>query len=185
MRRRDFIVGLGATAAFSGSAAGQQSSAVIGLLGTSTYDDYQPMIDLFRKGLGEAGYHEGKNVKFEHAWAGHNYDRLPALAAALADHHVNVILAASTPAALAAKSMTATIPIVFAIGGDPVRTGLVDSLNRPGGRLTGAAHINVDTAPKRLELLHEFMPGKTSLGLMTNPSNPLAMPLEKAVQDAA
>jgi putative tryptophan/tyrosine transport system substrate-binding protein len=100
--------------------------------------------------LSEAGYLEGKNVSFDHAWANDQYDRLPALASGLVGRRVNVILAASTPSAIAARSATTTIPVVFAIGGDPVRSGLVSSLNRPGGNLTGAAHIDVDTAAKRL-----------------------------------
>src|SRR5205814_941042 len=117
--------------------------------------------------------------------ANNHYDRLSALASELARRGVNVILAASTPSALAAKAATSTIPIVFAIGGDPVRTGLISSLNRPGGNLTGAAHINVDTAAKRLELLHELVPGKNSFGLLLNPSNPLASAVEKEVRAAA
>jgi putative tryptophan/tyrosine transport system substrate-binding protein len=96
-----------------------------------------------------------KEVGFEYAWADDHYDRLPELAGKLVERRVTVILAAATPSALAAKSATSTIPIVFAIGGDPVRTGLVNSLNSPGGNVTGAAYVNVDTAPKRLELLHE------------------------------
>jgi putative tryptophan/tyrosine transport system substrate-binding protein len=106
------------------------------------------MIAAFRKGLSEAGYVEGKNVRFDHAWANDQYDLLPTLASGLVERRVSHILAASTPSAIAAKSATTTIPIAFAIGGDPVRTGLVSSLNRPGGNLTGAAHINVDTAAK-------------------------------------
>jgi putative ABC transport system substrate-binding protein len=143
------------------------------------------MITAFRKGLSETGYLEGKNVRFEYAWADDHYDRLPALATKLTERRVNVMLAAATPSALAAKSATSTIPIVFAIGGDPVRTGLVSSLNSPGGNVTGAAHINVDTAPKRLELLHELLPGRNSLGLLTNPTNPLAPSVESAVKAAA
>ena len=160
MKRREFIAGLGTAAAFSRAAHGQQSMAVIGLLGSSALDDYQPMIAAFRKGLSEAGYLEGTNVSFDHAWANDQYDRLPAIAA---------------------RSATTTIPVVFAIGGDPVRTGLVSSLNRPGGNLTGAAHINVDTAAKRLELVHELVPDKKSFGLLLNPSNPLASSIETAV----
>jgi putative ABC transport system substrate-binding protein len=143
------------------------------------------MIAAFRKGLSETGYFEGKSVGFEYAWADDHYDRLPALATKLAEQRVSLILAAATPSALAAKSATSTIPIVFAIGGDPVRTGLVASLNSPGGNVTGAAHINVDTAPKRLELLHELLPSRTSLGLLTNPNNPLTPSVEREVRAAA
>src|SRR5262249_53423440 len=130
MRRREFI-GL-----VSGAAAGwplvvraQQPVPIIGVLGSSTAGDYGPMIAAFRKGLSEAGYLEGKNVSFEYAWADDHYDRLPALATMLIERRVNLILAAATPSAVAAKSATSTIPVVFAIGGDPVRTGLVTSLN--------------------------------------------------------
>lgn len=143
------------------------------------------MIAAFRKGLSEAGYVEGKNVRFDHAWANDQYDLLPTLASGLVERRVSLILAASTPSAIAAKSATTTIPIAFAIGGDPVRTGLVSSLNRPGGNLTGAAHINVDTAAKRLELVHELVPDKKSFGLLLNPSNPLASSIETAVRSAA
>lgn len=185
MRRREFIASLGATVAFSRGARGQPSMPVIGLLGSSAPDDYEAMLVAFRKGLGEAGYVEGKNVSFANAWANDHYDRLPGLVSGLVERQVRVILAASTPSAIAAKSATTTIPIVFAIGGDPVSTGLVSSLNRPGGNLTGAAHINVDTAAKRLELLQELVPSKKSFGLLLNPTNPLAPSIEKEVRAAA
>jgi putative ABC transport system substrate-binding protein len=164
--------------------AQQSGGPVIGILGSSTADDYRPMLAAFRKGLSEAGYLEGKNVGFEYAWADDHYERLPGLAAKLVERRVALILAAATASALAAKSATSTIPIVFAIGGDPVRTGLVSSLNSPGGNVTGAAHINVDTAPKRLELLHELLPG-SSLGLLTNPTSPLTPSIETGVKTAA
>lgn len=143
------------------------------------------MFATFRKALGEIGYVDGQNVKIEYAWADEHYDRLPALATSLISRHVNVLVAASTPAALALKPATTTIPIVFAIGGDPVRTGLVESLSRPGGNLTGAAHINVETAPKRLELLHELLPAEKVMGLLVNPANPIAGPVSEEVRSAA
>lgn len=124
-------------------------------------------------------------MKIEYVWADEHYDRLPMLAADLVRRQVNVIVAATTPAALALKPATTTVPIVFAIGGDPVRTGLVESLSHPGGNLTGAAHINVETAPKRLELLHELMPGKKVIGLLVNPTNPVAKSVAAAVQAAS
>src|SRR5260370_28630976 len=143
------------------------------------------MIAALGTSVAEGGFVEGQNVKIEYVWADEQYDRLPTLAADLVRHQVSVIVAATTPAALALKPATTTIPIVFAIGGDPVRTGLVDSLSRPGGNLTGAAHINVETAPKRLELLHELMPQEKILGLLVNPTNPLAESVVPAVQAAA
>src|SRR5260370_24021855 len=139
----------------------------------------------FGKSRGGKGFVEGQKVKMEYVWADERYARRPAREGDLVRRQVNLIVAATTPAALALKPATATIPIVFAIGGDPVRTGLVDSLSRPGGNLTGAAHINVETAPKRLELLHELMPQEKILGLLVNPTNPLAESVVPAVQAAA
>jgi putative tryptophan/tyrosine transport system substrate-binding protein len=186
MKRRDFITLLGGTAAaWPLAARTQPAMPVIGLLSSASPHDYGPMIAAFRKGLGEAGFVEGQNVKIDYAWADDQYDRLPALAADLVRRQVKVIVAASTPAALALKPATSTIPIVFAIGGDPVRTGLVDSLSRPGGNLTGAAHVNVETAPKRLELLHELMPAEKVLGLLVNPTNPVAKSVTTGVHAAA
>jgi putative ABC transport system substrate-binding protein len=186
MQRREFIAAVGGTAiAWPFAATAQQAMPVVGLLSSASSHDYVPMIAAFRKSLGEAGFVEGQNVKIEYVWADEQYDRLPALAADLVRRQVSVIVAATTPAALALKPATATIPIVFAIGGDPVRTGLVNSLSRPGGNLTGAAHVNVETAPKRLELLHELMPRENVVGLLVNPTNPLAKSVVPAVQAAA
>ena len=187
MRRRDFVTLLGGSAIAWPLAVQAQQPAmpVIGLLSSASSKDYAPMIAAFRKSLGEAGYVEGQNVRVEYLWADDQYDRLPALAADLVRRQVNVIVAAATPAALAAKPATKTIPIVFAIGGDPVRTGLVDSLNRPGGNLTGAAHINVEIAPKRLELLHELMSSEKVIGLLVNKTNPVTKSVVADVQAAA
>jgi putative tryptophan/tyrosine transport system substrate-binding protein len=187
MGRREFITLLGGTTAVAWPhiARAQQPMPVIGLLSSASSNDYLPMIDAFRKSLSENGYVEGKNVAIEYLWADDQYDRLPALAADLVRRQVTVIVAATTPAALAAKPATTTIPIVFAIGGDPVRTGLVDSLSRPGGNLTGAAHLNVEVAPKRLELLHELVPAATVAALLVNPKNPLAESVSTGVQAAA
>src|ERR1700694_1203602 len=186
MQRREFITVLGGAAAWSLSAQAQQPAVpVIGLLSSASSHDYGPMIATFRKALGETGFIEGKNVRIEYRWADEQYDRLPALADQLVRDRVALILAATTPAALAAKPATKTIPIVFAIGGDPVRTGLVESLSRPGGNLTGAAHINVETAPKRLELLHELLPMQQIVGTLLNPTNPLGGPVVAGVQNAA
>jgi putative tryptophan/tyrosine transport system substrate-binding protein len=190
MKRREFVTLLGGTVAMSSvswpfTARAQQSMPVIGLLSSASSHDYVPMIAAFRKSLGEMGFVEGQNVKIEYVWADEQYDRLPALAQDLVRRQVNLIVAAATPAALAAKPATGTIPIVFAIGGDPVRTGLVESLSRPGGNLTGAAHINVETAPKRLELMHELMPAEKVLGLLLNPTNPVAESVAAGVETAA
>ena len=187
MQRRDFIRLFGGMAASWPLVARAQHSAmpVIGLLSSASSKDYAPMIAAFRKSLGETGYVEGQNVGVEYLWADDQYDRLPTLAADLVRRQVNVIVAAATPAALAAKPATKTIPIVFAIGGDPVRTGLVDSLHRPGGNLTGAAHINVEIAPKRLELLHELMSAEKVIGLLVNKTNPVTESVVADVQAAA
>jgi putative ABC transport system substrate-binding protein len=189
MRRREFFMLLGGAAAASSVtrpfAARAQTMPVIGVLSSGSSHDYGPMIAAFKQSLGEAGYVDGQNVKIEYRWADEQYDRLPALAADLVSRQVSLILAATTPAAIAAKPATQTIPIVFAIGGDPERTGLVVSLSRPGGNLTGAAHVNVETAPKRLELLHELMPEEKVIGLLLNPTNPVAESVAAAVQTAA
>jgi putative ABC transport system substrate-binding protein len=186
MKRREFITLLGGAATTWPLTAGaQQPMPVIGLLSSASSNDYAPMIAALRKSLSETGYVEGQNVTIEYRWADEQYDRLPALAADLVRRQVTLIVAASTPAALAAKPATKKIPIVFAIGGDPVRTGLVDSLSRPGGNLTGAAHINVETAPKRLELLHELVPTEKVIGLLINPTNPVAKSVTTDVQAAA
>lgn len=185
MRRREFITLLGGTALVPFAAGAQQPMPVIGLLSSASSNDYALMIAAFKKSLAEVGFVEERNVRIEYLWADEQYDRLPALAADLVRRQVNVIVAATTPAALALKSATATIPIVFAIGGDPVRTGLVESLNQPGGNLTGAAHINVETAPKRLELMHELRPSAKTVGLLLNPSNPVAASVSDEVKKAA
>jgi len=185
MRRREFITLLGGTALMPYVARAQQPMPVIGLLSSASSLDYAPMIAAFKKSLAETGFVEERNVRIEYVWADEHYDRLPALAADLVRRPFNVIVAATTPAALALKPATATIPIVFAIGGDPVRTGLVESLSRPGGNLTGAAHINVEIAPKRLELMHELLPSEKIMGLLLNPTNPLAASVSIEVTKAA
>ena len=125
----------------------------------------------FRQGLKETGYVEGENVLVEYRWAEGQYDRLPAMAAALVRHRVAVIVAIPIPAAIAAKSATAKIPIVFYVGGDPVELGLVASLNRPGGNATGVNYFVAELGPKQLELLHELLPTAVRIGLMVNPTN--------------
>jgi putative ABC transport system substrate-binding protein len=160
---------------------------VIGLLGTSSPDLYAIRLGVFREGLKEAGYVEGQNVSIEYRWAQDHVDRLPALAADLVQRRVNVIVAASgTPGAVAAKAATATIPIVFAVAGDPIKLGFVESLNRPGGNLTGVTNLNVEIAPKRLEVLHALLPTATDLAVLIDPTGSApAEPFVREVQAAA
>ncbi|MGB9040965.1 MAG: ABC transporter substrate-binding protein [Pseudolabrys sp.] len=174
MQRRDFIrVIAGSIAAWPLAARAQQPTMpVIGYLGIRSPAADAPFIASFYKGLSEAGFVDGKNVTIEFRSAQNDYGRLPALAAELVQHRVNVIAATSTPAALAAKAATATIPIVFESGSDPVNIGLVSSLNRPGGNVTGVAQMNITMTPKRLELLHELIPTSRVMALLVNPADP-------------
>ena len=174
MQRRDFIrVIAGSIAAWPLAARAQQPTMpVIGYLGIRSPAADAPFIASFHKGLSEAGFVDGKNVTIEFRSAQNDYGRLPALAAELVQHRVNVIAATSTPAALAAKAATATIPIVFETGSDPVNIGLVSSLNRPGGNVTGVAQMNITMTPKRLELLHELIPTSRVMALLVNPADP-------------
>ena len=173
MRRRDFIRLVVTATMWPLTARAQQSAMpVIGFLNSAWPDGYRRMLAAFREGLERSGYADGKNVKIEYRWAEGSYDRLPALAADLVHRRVAVIAATSTPAALAAKASTKTIPIVFTAGGDPVELRLVASWSRPGGNMTGASELSREVAPKRLELAHELIPTATVLGLLTNPQNP-------------
>jgi putative ABC transport system substrate-binding protein len=164
MRRREFICFIGSVAATWPLAARAQQSAlpVIGFINAAPAQSYGPQLAAFLKGLDEKGYVDGRNVTIEYRWADGHYDRLPALAADLVRRQVTVIAATTTPAALAAKAATTTIPIVFTTVGDPVQLHLVTSLNRPGGNVTGVTQMNVEVAPKRLELLHELVPRRAS-----------------------
>jgi putative ABC transport system substrate-binding protein len=158
--------------------------AAAGLNGASPAE-YARFVAAFHQGLKEAGYVEGQNVAIEYRWAQGQYDRLPALAADLVRRQVAVIAVGTNPAAPAAKAATATIPIVFTTALDPVQAGLVASLNRPGGNLTGVAALTIELGPKALEVLHELVPTATVFALLVNPTNPGAEPLSRDMQTAA
>jgi putative tryptophan/tyrosine transport system substrate-binding protein len=186
MRRREFIAGLGSAAAWPLAAWAQQRMPVVGILSGATESSGAPFVVAFRRGLGEQGYVEGRNVEILYRWADLQADRLPALAADLVRRQVAVIAAlGSNATALAAKSVTATVPIVFAIGADPIELGLVANLNRPGGHVTGAVFPNEQLTPKYLELLHEIVPAVKSIGFLINPATPRAEARIKEAETAA
>jgi putative tryptophan/tyrosine transport system substrate-binding protein len=188
MRRREFITLLGSAAAWPLAARAQQPAVpVVGFLSSASLHLYADRLRAFREGLKELGYIEGQNLEIEYRWAEGQNNRLPALAAELVEHQVAVIAAAGgTPSAVAAKAATTTIPIVFGVAVDPVEVGLVASLNRPGGNLTGVTNLSVEVGPKRLELLHELVPTATIIAVLVDPTGPaLADPFSRAVQTAA
>jgi putative tryptophan/tyrosine transport system substrate-binding protein len=186
MNRRNLIALLGGAAVtWPLAARAQEPMPVIGFLGAGTPNGAAMLVAPFLLGLNEAGYVEGRNVTIEYRWAEGQYDRLPGLAADLARHRVSVIVTnGGTPPALAAKAATAAIPIVFMTGADPVKSGLVASLNRPGGNATGVAALAVDVLPKRLALLHEMVPGATAMALLINPANSGTETVEQELQAA-
>jgi len=187
MRRRAFITLVGGAAVWPLSARAQQPAIpLIGYLGAQSPAAFASRVRAFRQGLGETGYVEGQNVAIEFRWAEGQHNRLPALAADLAGRQVAVIVApGGAPAALAAKSATTTIPIVFEMGADPIAMGLVGSLNRPGGNLTGVSSLNVEVTPKRLEILHELVPTAAVLAVLVNPTSPTADSQLRNLQAAA
>ena len=181
MKRRDFInlIG-GAVAAWPVAARAQQPIPVVGLLMASWPEGVAHLVAAFRKGLSETGYVEGRNVAIDYRYAEGRLDRLPALAADLVDRQVAVISVFDTPSAIAAKEATTTIPITFAVGSDPVKLGLVASLNRPGGNISGVSYLNVTLAAKLLGLLHDLVPGAARIGVLFDPmTRPLASALSQ------
>jgi len=172
MRRRALILGIAAAAVSTNARAQQQRTPVIGYLGSETRDRFATRLEAFRRGLATTGFHEGQNVSIEYRWAeGHN-DRLPALAADLVQQEVSVIAApGNVTSGLAAKAATASIPVVFETGADPIAAGLVSSIQRPGGNVTEVTSLNTEVGPKRLELLHTIMPAATTFALLVNPTN--------------
>ena len=189
MQRRDFIALLGGVFSWPFLAHAQRKPMpVIGFLGTGSPGQVASsttFLAAFRQGLGETGWVEGQNVAIEYRWAEGHLDRLPALAADLVGRKVEVIVALSAQSALAAKNATATIPIVFAVGIDPVTAGLVASLARPGGNLTGISRFNLKLMPKRLELLSELVPQATTIALLAEPNIPITQSMIRDVQEAA
>jgi putative ABC transport system substrate-binding protein len=181
MNRRGFITVVGGAAVASSAswpfgAQAQSAMPVIGLLGSESAHEWTDRLRAFRQGLGETGYVEGRNVAIEYRWAEGRNDRLPALAAELTRRPVNLIaVLGNTASALAAKAATTTIPIVFRIASNPVEIGLVPSLSRPGGNLTGVTTMGVEVGAKQLELLHELVPAATTVALLANPTNPALM----------
>ena len=183
--RRKFLLATGAFLATPLARAQQPAMPVIGFLNGASYDLSAYLVRAFHQGLSETGYVEGRNVAIEYRSADGQYDRLPALAADLVRRKVSVIAATGTPTGLPAKAATTTIPIVFVTGSDPVEQGLVASLNRPGGNLTGATTLAVELGQKRLELLHELVPTATLIGVLVNPTGPNLKSVLRDLQAAA
>jgi putative ABC transport system substrate-binding protein len=185
MRRREFIAALGTAAAWPlGARAQQPAMPLVAFLNSGSPEGFAPMVPAFRQGLKGTGYVEGQNVAVEYRWAYGQYDRVPAMALELVGRRVAVIVA-NTPGVLAIKAAITTVPIVFTTSNDPVQFGLVDSLARPGGNVTGATQLAVEIMAKRLELAHEVAPTATTIALLVNPTNPNIEPQLTELQVAA
>jgi putative tryptophan/tyrosine transport system substrate-binding protein len=186
MRRREFIMGLGSAATWPIAARAQQSPMpVIGYLEAGSRETTREDVSAVRRGLSDTGHVQGRNLGIEYRWAENQYDRLPALAADLVRRRVAVIVAAGIEAALPAKAATTIIPIVFGTGADPVASGLVASLNRPGTNITGSAILTNEVAPKRLQLLHELIPSAGTFGVLVDPPFPTTQSTVAELQAAA
>jgi putative ABC transport system substrate-binding protein len=181
MRRRDFIAALGGITAMPFGARAQPKTPVIGYLSTGSPSAFASRLAAFRQGLGELGFAEGQNLAIEYRWASGEYDQMQAFAADLVGRNVDVILTSGPPSLRAASASTSTIPVVFVVGSDPVRDGLVSSMSRPDRNLTGITFLAVDLTPKRLELVAELVPQTKIVGLLTNPTNAAE---ERVVRDA-
>jgi len=186
MRRREFVTLLSGATVWSLTARAQDLAVpVVGFIGTDTQDGWANRMRGFYEGLGRTGYVERRNVTIEYRWADGQEDRLPGFAADLVRRQVRAIVVPGTVGTLATKAETTRIPIVFLVGGDPVRLGLVASLNRPGGNLTGMFNLNLNLAPTRLQMLHELVPSAALIGLLVDPTNPTAEGIVRNVQAAA
>jgi ABC-type uncharacterized transport system substrate-binding protein len=187
MRRRQFIVLLGGAAVWSALAQAQQPTGpIIGFMSGRSPDESKHLVAAFHQGLGESGFVDGKNVAVEYRWALGQYDRLPELAAELVKRGVAVLVAVGGDlSGLAAKKATSTIPVVFGMGGDPVKSGLVESLNRPGSNVTGFTLLTADLEPKRLGILHDLVPNAAVVGVLLNPKFPPAAAQLTTLEQAA
>jgi len=187
MKRRRLMALFGGAAVSTGSGVvlGQTRLPILGFVNGANPQGYAPHLAAFLQGLKGSGYVAGQNVTIEYRWAEGHYDSLPGMIADLVQHKVDVIAATSTPAAVAAKTSGTTIPIVFTTSGDPVQLGLVDSLNRPGGNITGATQLNVEVTSKRLDLIRQLFPSADTVGVLVNPASPNADPLLHNLEPAA
>jgi len=185
MDRRGFVTFLGSAAAWPLTARAQPQMPVVGFLNSSSSGGFSYLADAFRQGLKETGYVEGQNVAVEYRWAEGQYDRVPIMALELVSRRQVAVIVANAPGARVLKAAITTIPIVFTMAGDPVQGGLVESLARPGGNVTGITQLNEEVAPKRLQIMRELLPAATMIGVLVNPTNPQNESLLKDLHTAA